>query len=196
VDADSKEAANKLRKFKADLKTRDVPLIVQKHITFGHCHVLDEDQHFRLKSAVAAHFDLHPSEVLIVGSGKLGFSIAPTKRYRLFGESSDVDVAVTSPVLFDRIWEEVFEYDQSGGFWPKKEKFIAYLFRGWIRPDQLPDSELFAVGSDWWEFFRGLTEGGDYGPYKVRGALYKSWYFLERYQQIAVGECKKELAGS
>lgn len=187
--------ASRLKRFKADLSTLDVRTIVQKHITFGDCFVLDQEEHFALKVAVSKKWELHPSEVLVVGSGKLGFSIAPAKRYNTFGDHSDVDVAVASAELFDRVWREVFDYDRAGGDWPQKDAFKRYFFRGWVRPDMLPPSTLFALGSEWWDFFTSLTSSGEYGRYKIQGAIYRSWWFLERYQEVAVSECQREEAG-
>jgi hypothetical protein len=44
---------------------------------------------------------------VVVGSAKLGFSIVPDKRYRAFGETSDIDVVLCSSALFDLFWEDV-----------------------------------------------------------------------------------------
>jgi hypothetical protein len=181
-----------MKRFKADLGVLDPATIVQKHITSGECDVLSEDQHFGLRAAVAGHWSVHLSEVSVVGSSKLGFSIAPSKRYRRFGSKSDVDLAVTSTPLFERVWREVFTYDRAGGDWPERNQFIKYMFRGWVRPDLLPPSSVFELCDEWWEFFRSLTASGDYGPFKITGAIYHSWWFLERYQERAVMECARE----
>jgi predicted nucleotidyltransferase len=163
------------------------------HITFGDSYILDQDQHFELKAEVAEHFEIHPSEVLVVGSGKMGFSIARGKRYRPFCDESDIDVAIISDRLFDKIWEQVFEYWAEAGYWHQEDAFKKYLFRGWVRPDKLPPSDRFEIRRDWWEFFRELTRREAYGPYKVAAGLYKSWHFFEAYQSICVKECRQDL---
>lgn len=183
----------KIGRFKSALEALSTSQVVRRYLTFGSCHALDEDQHYELKEEIADHFAIHPSEVLVVGSGKLGFSIVPDKRYRHFGDTSDVDVAVVSPRLFESIWREVFDYAHEGGYWPARRDFEKYLFRGWIRPDKLPPSNVFELGNDWWEFFRSLTRSKRFGPYKVRGGLYRSWYFIERYQEIAVKGCQLDV---
>ena len=115
--------AQRVRRFKNDLAILDIASMVQKHVSFGDCYALEPDQHFALKAAVAKELSVHHSDVLVVGSGKLGFSIAPHKRYRHFGDASDVDAAVASPALFERVWRELFDYDRAGGDWPKKTDF-------------------------------------------------------------------------
>jgi hypothetical protein len=146
--------------------------------------------YFALKERVAQHFGIHTSEVVVVGSSKLGFSIVPDKRYRPFGETSDIDVALSSGGLFDEFWRDVFNYWARGEVWPGLTDFRKYLFRGWMRPDKLPPSNSFGRSKEWWEFFRQLAVGGDFGPYKITGALYKSWHYLETYQQKCVRDCK------
>ena len=181
---------DKIATFRSDLPRREVAELVQRYITTGDCATLSAGSYFELKAAVSRRFDVHPSEVLIVGSAKLGFSIAPDKRYRPFGEHSDIDVVICSGALFDAFWREVFDYWARGETWSGLTDFRKYLFRGWMRPDKLPPESSFARSQDWWEFFRTLVGSGDFGPYKISGALYKSWHFLESYQQDCVNACK------
>jgi hypothetical protein len=189
----------RIDRFKADLPVMKVPNLVHKYVTFGDCYALNPDQHFNLIIAVADYFNIHPSEVLIVGSAKLGFSIAQDKRYCPFGDQSDIDIAIVSTYLFDKIWQQVFnyweEYENIDSFvyWSRGNDFKGYLFRGWIRPDKLPPTRVFSLGRDWFEFFRGLTQTGLYGPYNITAGLYKSWYYLEKYQSIRIKECKQDL---
>ncbi len=182
-----------LNEFKQDLIIQSVSTIVRKHITFGLSYILSHEKYYELKSEVAEFFHIHPNEVLIVGSAKLGFSIAPDKKYRPFNDVSDIDVAIISSNLFDTVWDQVFNYKIEVGYWEQEDKFKDYLFRGWIRPDKLPPAKSFKLGKDWWEFFRKLTSKGNYGSYNIRGGLYKSWSFLEKYQSICVKKCKDEL---
>lgn len=180
-----------IRAFRQDLPRRAVVELVQRHITFGDCYALSPNAYFELKNQVSRKFGINPAEVVVVGSAKLGFSIAPEKRYRRFGDSSDIDVALCSTNLFDHIWLDVFDYWRRRGFWEGFEQFRKYLFRGWMRPDKLPPEKSFARSQEWWDFFRLLTSTGDFGPYKITGALYKDWYFLESYQERCVSECKQ-----
>lgn len=185
--------ANRLVRYQQSLVVESTSDIVRRFITFGDSHIINEESLFRLKAEVADHFDVHPTEVLLVGSAKLGFSIAYNKRYQPFGDSSDIDLALVSTKLFDKIWELVFLYWSEGNYWDREDDFKRYLFRGWIRPDKLPPSSKFNIGKEWWEFFRNLTSTGKYGPYKITGGLYRSWVFFESYQSICVKQCKQTL---
>lgn len=178
--------------FKKNLTGRTSADLVQQYLTHGACHVLSESQYFQLKSAVAQKFNVHHSEVIVVGSAKLGFSVVPEKRYRPFGDASDIDVAICSGALYDSIWRDVFDYWARGEQWPHFHSFRKYHFRGWMRPDKLPPVASFERANAWWEFFRALRAGGKFGPYRINGALYKEWSFLEKYQVTCMHGCKAE----
>lgn len=179
--------------FKSDISDISPIEVVRKNIIFGDCFILSQAEYLNLRSDVAKQFSLHPNEVLIVGSAKLGFSIAPKKRYRYFSDDSDIDVVITSSALFDQIWHATFTYKQEVGMWDQETEFKDYLFRGWIRPDKLPPSTHFSLCSEWWEFFRHLSNTGKYGKFKIVGALYKSWFYLENYQKICAEDCRREV---
>jgi predicted nucleotidyltransferase len=183
----------RIRLFREDLSVLTSVQMIRKHVIYGECAVISSAQYFDLRSEVADRYEVHPNEVLVVGSGKLGFSIAPTKLYRPFTDTSDIDVVIVSPKLFDRIWKAVHHYWDHGGYWERSAQFKAYLFQGWIRPDKLPPSRAFELANEWWQFFNSLSSTGRYSIYKIAGALYRDWYFLEAYQLRGVSACADEL---
>lgn len=182
-----------MEEFKSDLKNLNSLQIVRKHVFNGTSHILDNSDYYQLKEAVCDHFDIEFNDVLIVGSGKLGFSIKPQRRYGAFNNDSDIDLAVVSTALFHKIWKEAYLYQKSGAYWPRSGEFFKYLSEGWIRPDKLPSSKYFAFTSEWWDFFNELTTSEKYGHYKIRGGLYQSWFFLQEYQKICVEQCMNEV---
>jgi len=186
---DEEEIKHRIANFKNDLTLYDEDEIIRRHISFGECAVISSSQYHDLRSDIAAKYSLHPNDVLVVGSGKLGFSIAPKKRYRHFGENSDLDVVIISESFFDGFWQNLHEHFIQDGRWKHMDKFCNYLFRGWIRPDMLPKDESFNFGKEWWEFFNELTASRKYPVPKIRGAVYRNWHFLEAYQRVAIAKC-------
>jgi hypothetical protein len=188
----SNDVEKRINKFKEDLSKYTSIQIVRKHIIFGECCKLSPQDYFDLRSKIAKNFGLHPNQVLVVGSAKLGFSIAPDKEYHLFSDESDIDVALVSSPLFDEFWNQLFSYKEKfPNYWDEYDEFVDYFFRGWIRPDKFPPSDLFSLTEDWWDFFQGLTSSGRYGNYKITGGLYQSYFFLENYQKICIENVKK-----
>ena len=180
-----------MESFRDALNRRSSIDIVQRYITFGNPTVLSQSQHVELKQRIATAFGVHHTDVLVVGSAKLGFSIAPHKRWKAFGETSDVDVAIVSRELYEKIWHQVSLLLVTDPYirWPKKQKYAEHQLHGWMRPDLLPSSPSLPLADDWFEFFRGLTSEGCCGPYKISAGLYYDVHFLERYQSRAVEMC-------
>jgi hypothetical protein len=154
---------------------------------------MPDDKYYELRRRVSIQFGVHPNEVLVVGSGKLGFSIAPEKRYREFCSESDIDLVVVSEGLFNQFWMLVHEYWLEFGQWDGFSGFRKYLFRGWIRPDMLPPSGDFDSALQWWQFFNSLTAKEGLSMHKIAGAIYKDWRFLETYQISGVRACATAL---
>ena len=174
----------------------DDALVVSEKILHGSAFAIGEDAHFKVKRAVAENFGINVStDVFLVGSAKMGFSLAPHKRYREFGDRSDIDLAIVNHDLYNRVWHEVHEYKESGADWPEKPMFERYLSWGWIRPDKLPRSETFKFTNEWWDFFRSLQAARTAGPYKVAAALYHDFPFFMKYQQRSVAACRPAVTG-
>lgn len=189
---ESNEIEKRIDSFKFDLSSMPLLKVIRKHIINGNCAIISNDQYFDLRAEVAEEYQIHPNDVLVVGSAKLGFSIAPHKRYRHFTETSDIDLVIVSSTLFDRMWKDVHRYSEQGGYWERSQEFKSYLFQGWIRPDKLPPAKSFELANDWWSFFNSLSGGGKFSLYKIAGALYKDWQFLESYQLRSVSACAEQ----
>ena len=165
--------------------------IVEQFVLHGQSFAVDDSASFQIKQRIAQQFGLNVlTDIFVVGSAKLGFSISPRKRWKHFGDQSDVDVAIVSHDLYETVWHEVHDYAMSGAYWPEREKFIKYLFQGWIRPDYLPSTKSFPFSSQWWEFFRGLKAQQLAGPYKIAAGLYHDFHFLKKYHATAVAGCR------
>jgi hypothetical protein len=177
--------------FKQDLTNLSSLQIIRKYVLAAESQILTSDQHYRLKEQVCDHFEVEFNDVIMVGSGKLGFSIKPSRRFQPFNDDSDIDIAVVSPKLFEMVWNEAYLFKKGRAYWPQSESFFKYLSEGWIRPDKLPRNEYFQFTSKWWDFFNTLTSSGQYGPYAIRAGLYHSNFFLHEYQKICIEQCKE-----
>jgi hypothetical protein len=175
---------------------------IRKHIITGEPVVIDRNTYFDLRRRVAAEFDIHPSEVILVGSCRLGFSLKlkgfrrdRKRRYVAVTNSSDVDVAVVSQKLFDEIWDAVFHTIYPNRDWPLDigKQFTRDLFNGWINPGFLPNTPKFSKALKWSQFFDQLTRLRLCGIRTINGRLYRTWGRLEAYQEHMVRECLGDL---
>ena len=183
--------ANRIVRFQQDLVVLTDDIVFQKYFAFGDSYILTQELYFELKHDISVKLGVHSTQVILVGSAKLGFSIAPNKRYQHFRDESDLDVAIISQALFDELWSIAFDYWNVAGDWYRGAHFRDYLFRGWLRPDYLPPTVQLA--NEWFEYFRQLTASQKFGPFKISAGVYKSWRFLERYQEISIAQCRQSL---
>ncbi len=149
----------------------------------------NEEAYYAFRQRVAEEFEIGFEEVYVVGSAKLGFS--PHKR-RPFGLDSDIDVAIVSSALFERIMETIYEYqmqlrgnrkavtDRELG---RYHEFLEYGAIGWMRPDLLPTSfRVRELKTLWFEFFKSISYGSsEVGDYKVAAGVFKTYAHLENY---------------
>lgn len=182
-----------IAQFKKDIQNYNSDEIVQACIFTGATHVLGNMEYTKLRRIVAEKFSISHLHIHMVGSGKLGFSIKPNRRYGLFNDESDIDLAIISPNLFESVWRTAFLYSKTGAYWPKRDEFFSYLSEGWIRPDKFPKTNFDPFFQEWWDFFMGLTRSRQFGDFPVRAGIYQSEFFLEQYQKICVEQCKREL---
>jgi predicted nucleotidyltransferase len=180
----------RLLSYRIDIGQLTSKQIFRKYLLDGPSPILDNAASFGLREAVCDNFDVEFTDVIIVGSCKLGFSIKPERRYGTFGENSDIDIAVVSQYLFERVWKDAILYARSGAYWEKSGTFFKYIAKGWIRPDKFPSSKEFEFSRHWWQFFEQSTRKGEFSPYKLRAGIYHSWFFLEQYQRICIEQCK------
>ena len=190
------EHTARVNHFRSDLVTLRPTEVIRKHITTGVPVFLAEEPYFRLRSQIATEFDVHPSAVILVGSCRTGFSIAPRKRYNEARPYSDLDVAVVSQDRFDHYWDGVFGYARMDTAWRQSrqcKKFVKMLFDGWIDPRGLPNVPRFNPALRWSVFFDGLMQSREFGPRRISARLYRTWSRLEAYQEIAVRQCLANL---
>ncbi|BCV53452.1 hypothetical protein [Shewanella algae] len=194
-----------LEKFDASLRTMnsDVEILdfCRKHILHGTPHVFgkNDEDFYEFRKRIGGKFKIPFYEIYITGSAKLGFS--PFKR-KVFDFDSDIDIALVSPNLFELIMSDIAEYqmqfrknrrvvrDQELKMY---HEFLEYVALGWIRPDKLPISfQMKAFKDDWFEFFRGISNGkSEVGNYQVNAGVFKSYKHLENYTFSGVKDLTK-----
>lgn len=189
---DDAQVEKLVRGFQADLGKMTDGEVVHKHILTGIPVVVPEPAYFEIRNRVAKHFDICPTEVLIVGSCRTGFSIKDEEPYRAARIDSDIDITIVSDDLFRRYWEAVFRFYCNNHEYRSSPEYVDFakdLARGWIMPRSLPPMRSFTDAARWVDFFHQLQSRRLHGPEPrtINGKLYRSWRRLQAYQEILVG---------
>ena len=161
----------------------------------------NEDAYYSFRKRIADKFQINFHEVFITGSAKLGFS--PHKK-KLFDLDSDIDIALISSALYDRMMDFIHDYqmelrgnrkavscEEIKGY----HKFLEYSAIGWMRPDLLPTSfRVEELKTEWFAFFDSISHGkSEVGNYKVTAGAFKSYNHFERYTVSGLRSLKTNL---
>ena len=182
----------------------DLPLdvLLQKYIIDTESHFFQKIEHeldeFDFKKDISENLNVHVRDIIIVGSGKLGFSLKPyiSKSKKSFynfyefdfkwkqnnyNKKSDLDIAIISSELFDRQFVNL--YNESSFYrqeyveeWGKRPDFAKYLLKGRLATRFLPSKfKLSDEIKDVQEKYQ-IKFGRE-----INIEIYKSWYFFETY---------------
>ena len=186
-----KDNVENLKNFKNDLKILSPIEMFRKYFVDDKCYILDETQQVKLKSKICDKFNVQYNNIIIVGSGKLGFSIKPDKRFVCFGEESDIDIAIISTELFVEYWYRTNKYVEDNALYKNYEYFCKKLSQnGWLRPDLLPRID---IQTDWFDFFSELTASRAFNNIKLTAGVYYNYHFLEDYQIKCIKNCMETI---
>lgn len=176
----------------------------RKYVLHGTPHIFlnREDEYYEFRKRIADKLTVDFHKVFIMGSAKLGFS--PYKR-KQFDYDSDIDVAVVSSCLYERILESIRHYQME----LRKARisvttreidlyhsFLEYVAIGWIRSDKLPISfKIKDLKNDWFDFFQSISyDKSEVGNYKVSAGVFKSYLHLEEYTVSGLKDLKSSLS--
>lgn len=195
LSPNSLEIKQNIKEFEDFLKNErnSIDRALNKFLLFGIPYLFrdDVDKFFELKEDIARYFGVCQTQIYMVGSAKFGFSISPLKRYKYFGDDSDIDIAVIDEKTFNDFWRKLYNYNinlisRTEAEQKEYEIFLDYFFRGWIRPDKFP----VKYKENWFEYFKTLNK--KYG-YKVRVGLYKDSEFFMDYHKKNFNDIRSEL---
>lgn len=164
---------------------------------FRHCPAIYED----LRGWLANQLGIHPKEINLIGSARIGYSLAPPPDFgRPFGEHSDLDLSVISATLFERLVEltHLFEDDYKNGtilpkseteqmLWDDNLRFAERnIPKGFLDSKKIPNLERYAaaqkINQAMWVLLKKLEVTP--GAPKVKRAstrIYRDWQcFIDR----------------
>ena len=186
--------AERVADFKAALLAHDEATLIDRYYQTQPAAALTTAQEASLRRAIADHHRVPLRDVIIVGSAKLGFTLRPKPgrpALSSFGDASDIDVAIISGPLFLNLWKRIFLYAEQHDDWSDGNAFRKFLQRGWLRPDRLPRDAEFPERREWFEFYQGLTDSGEFGPYKIAAGVYFDEDFWGQYTKRSLIELRQ-----
>lgn len=149
-------------------------------------------------TAKLAHLlNVDATEVRMVGSAAVGFSLSPYKDFSEFSDASDVDIAVVSDYYFSEAWHFLRTIDLTLAqvTWPQraaiKEHQTRFIYWGCIAADKILPLLPFAQR---WMAARALVSGSTPTDGRdVNFRIYKDFRALRTYQMRGLAKLKGKL---
>lgn len=165
--------------------------IVRKYIIHGLPFVFkgDHEAYYDFREMIARRWNVRFNEILVLGSGKLGYSY---HKDSVFSRESDIDVAIVNSNLFESFYSDIrdFQYKKEQGqiVLSSSEEyqyriFLTYMIKGWMRPDLLPAKLTGSISKqDWFSYFKSISyKNNPVGNYKIAAGLFKDFNYMEWY---------------
>lgn len=169
--------------------------LIDRHLIFGTPYIFRDDEYiyFTLKEKIATYFGVSNTEIYMIGSAKLGFSISPKKLWRKINDDSDIDMVIISEKLFDEFWIDLLDFRIELTSRSEKDdiiykKFLEYFFKGWLRPDLFPFK--YKDRNIWFDFFKSISYK-DYDKRKISCAIFRNEHFFKKYHVQNIQNIRK-----
>lgn len=149
------------------------------------------------KSALATGLDVDPRDIVLTGSGALGYSLNPKKNYKAYDDVSDIDCGVISPYHFDVAWRYLRQMRPSWLGLDRNAKNAIeahrknHVFSGTIATDKM--LSLLPFGTEWQ---RALDSMGNRVPTvgrEVKLRIYRDYDSLRQYQSRNISILRSSL---
>lgn len=149
------------------------------------------------KTSLARGLQVDPHDIVLTGSAAVGYSLNPTKGYKRFDESSDVDCGVVSQYHFEVAWRYL---RLSRPLWlqqPSDTKRalnahrLNYVFAGTIATDSI--LALLPFGAEWQGALDTMATMAPTVGRDVRLRIYRDYDSLRHYQARGIERLRNEL---
>lgn len=160
------------------------------------------------RDELVSHLSISRADIRVVGSGRFGFSLKPGHNLRSFRDTSDIDVVIVNPGLFDQLWLALLAAayprppitSKLGGWLGRRQN---ELYTGWLTPLGIKlDIRIFGskakavldFNSRWFTAFKVASRYPPRRHEDLTGRLYRTWEHAELYHLHSLGELRRTLA--
>ena len=134
--------------------------------------------------------------VLMVGSGKIGCSLSPSKDFKKFDEGdedSDIDIAIISSKLFDHLWNKI-RAEYSIKYLCHYNQITSSIFRGFINEHNFKNID--EIRPDWNNQIDEVNKSLQKHLsiyHSINYRIYRSWEDLEAYHILGIRKLKEKI---
>lgn len=146
-----------------------------------------------LKLIISSEIPVSFNNIQIVGSSTIGYSLSPGKAFCVFDDTSDIDIAIISPDLFQELWS-IFRRSYKRQYEATYCYIKNSLYRGYFNERDIlniPETRRF-----WEELSQSVKRrirSEISIPHDIVFRIYRSWADLEEYQIWSIEKLAREM---
>lgn len=189
--------------YKEDLLKIPVEEVYNKYIIGGDVWYFKDkyggnwfDIYDQFKIFISKKLEVHYNDIAIAGSAKLGFSLNPTKNFRLFNEESDIDIIVISRKYFYLFWDSYRRDSYAEVRTPNFNKVCFGIFRKYIIFDGFKKNNLDYL--KWLKKTQGFEKNLQL-EFEIENSIhyriFESWDAAKDYYIASIVKSKKIIQG-
>ena len=189
--------------YKEDLLKIPVEKVYNKYIIGGDVWYFKDkygenwfDIYDQFKIFISKKLEVHYNDIAIAGSAKLGFSLNPTKNFRLFNEESDIDIIVISRKYFYLFWDSYRRDSYAEVRTPNFNKVCFGIFRKYIIFDGFKKNNLDYL--KWLKKTQGFEKNLQL-EFEIENSIhyriFESWDAAKDYYIASIVKSKKIIQG-
>ena len=186
--------------FKQEIRTHSSEYIYENYYISGEVWVFKKifnDNWFikydEFKKYISKKLGVHYHDIDITGSGKLGFSLNPKKKYKLFDDNSDIDIIIVSNHLFNEFWKQYLRdsYNLNAQI-NDIDKVSSCIFQKYLYLDGFRNNSYY---NEWLEKTGGFEKDIQM-TFRIENAInyriFESWDAVKYYYLSNIDELKME----
>lgn len=160
----------------------------------------DLDLWITWKTMLGEHLDVDPYNIILTGSGAIGFSLNPHKNFSPFDQDSDIDVGLVSQHHFELAWRSLRKSRPSWLSLPNSTRRALekhkryYVFEGTIATDIILPQLPYAV--PWQGGFDEMAKQDPTRGRLVRARIYRDYEALRAYQAHGIEKLREVVLDS
>lgn len=150
------------------------------------------------KTTLAHGLEVDPYDIVLTGSGAVGYSLNPRKGYKPFDNQSDIDCGVISQHHFEIAWRYLRQLRPDWLSLPPLTRGALvihqkkYVFSGTIATDRI--LALLPFGSRWQSALDAMGKIPPTNSRDVKLRIYKDYDSLRHYQAKGIERLRNDLA--
>ena len=153
----------------------------------------------RLIGHLAQGLQVPETDICIVGSARIGFSLSPYKYGTPFNRYSDIDIVVVSQDIFDMYWLDILTRRRKP--WQtlraatrtqlRAHQHKHFIYNGWIYPRSLYES--LSDGYRWMSTFNSISRIPELASRTINSRLYRTWDHVRHYHRRSLRQLARHI---